>query len=223
MIGACMAVGVASAGMRWALLLVAVAGCSEIRTPTLEASADSTTLAPGQTTQLHVIRHFEGGPFDDVTSQVQYSVTPKSIITISGTGQVTPASDSGVATVTITEKDDTAFTTIRFSVQTVAAKIVSIKLDPSPEIVLTPGQTKQITATAVMSDLTSVDVTKNLAWTSSNINAATVGNEVTSFGLVNAITQGDATITALDKATNTNASIVVLVRGGTDAGADGGP
>src|ERR1700744_501227 len=105
--------------MRWASLLIGalVLSCSEIRTPTLEASADSTTLSAGQTTQIHVLRHFEGGSFDDVTSQVQYGISPKSIInlTVSGnTVQVTPASDTGTATVTITEKDDTAFTTLRF-------------------------------------------------------------------------------------------------------------
>lgn len=215
--------------MRWASLLfvgavgAGFAACSEIRTPTLEAWADSTTLQPGQSTQLHVLRHFEGGPFDDVTSQVQYGVEPKSIITISPTGQVTPASDTGVATVTVTEKDDTAFTTIRFTVSTVAAKIVSITLDPTPEIVLTPGQTQQITANAIMSDLTTQDVTKNLTWTSSSSAVATVGDVIGSYGLVNALTQGDATITAVDSATNTTASTVVLVRGGTDAGADAGP
>lgn len=207
--------------MRWACLFTAVAAvvsCSEIRTPTLEAWADSTTLQPGQTTQLHVLRHFEGGPFDDVTSQVQYGVEPKSIIDISATGVVTPASDTGVATVTVTEKDDTAFTTLRFTVTTVAAKIVSITLDPATEVVMTPGETQQITAHAIMSDLTNQDVTKSLTWTSSSAANVTVGNAIGSFGLATAIAQGQSTITATDPATNATASTVVLVRGSADAG-----
>ena len=50
--------------MRRASLLIGAIlaiSCSEIRTPTLEASADLTTLSAGQTTQVHVLRHFEGG------------------------------------------------------------------------------------------------------------------------------------------------------------------
>jgi hypothetical protein len=193
------------------LLACMALSCSEIRQPTLTASATTTELAPGKTAQLTVTRQFPGGPIDNVTSEVRYAVVPRGVVDVSETGLVTPGPEAGTADVRISELHDEATTTIRFTVTT--AKIVAIRVDPTPLVVLQPGAQRRFGAIATMSDGTESNVTTSVVWQSSNEAAATVGRTQGDVGNVTGVAAGETTITATDAASNQQGRTVVLVQG----------
>jgi hypothetical protein len=195
-----------------ALLFCAVLGasCSEIRTPTLDVSASTNTLGPGQSAQLTVTRHYEGGPFENVTNRAIYTVTPRDVVTVSSAGVVTPGSQLGGCDVRITELDDAATTTVHFNVT--ASRLVALRIDPTL-VVLAPGSSRRLIATAVLNDNTEQDVTQQVTFTSSNDEVASVGQTQPNVGLLTANAEGNATITALDPVTNVQAHTDVVVQG----------
>lgn len=202
-----------------AVLLVS---CSEIRQPMLEASATTTALTagapagvPGASAQLTVTRQFPGGPIENVTALVKYTVIPRDVVKVSATGLVEPGSEPGTADVHIGEPDDQATTTIRFTVAAAAMRVVSIRLDPTPLAVVLPGAQRRFGALATMSDGTEENITNNVKWQSSNEAAATVGTTQGDIGLVTGIAAGETTITAVDVASNVEGRTTVLVQGQT--------
>ena len=198
------------------LFLVVLTGlalsCSEIRQPVLSVTATTTELSPGRTAQLTVTRQFPGGgPLDTVTNEVRYSVFPRDIIDVSDTGLVTPGFETGSADVRITDLKDSAATSIRFTV--IAAKIVSLRMEPASLTRLKPGEARQFGAVATLSDGTESNVTTSVLWESSNASAATVGRTQGDVGNVTGVRSGETTITATAAGTNVQARNVVLVEG----------
>lgn len=202
-----------------AVLLVS---CSELRQPVLEASATTTALTagapagvPGASAQLTVTRQFQGGPIENVTALVTYTVIPRDVVKVSSTGLVEPGPEPGTADVHIGESDDQATTTIRFTVTAASMRVVAIRLDPTPLAVLTPGAQRRFGALATLSDGTEQNITNNVKWQSSNEAAATVGTTQGDIGLVTGIAAGETTITAVDVASNVEGRTTVLVQGET--------
>src|SRR5262249_11737617 len=65
---------------------------------------------------------------------------------------------------------------------------------PTP-VTMAKGSNVQLTATATLSDMTTVDVTQTATWTSNNLAAVTV-----SHGLLHGLDFGQATVTAASEA-----------------------
>jgi N-acetylneuraminic acid mutarotase len=86
------------------------------------------------------------------------------------------------------------------------ATLQSITVTPSPPA-LGVGTTEQLTATGTFADGTTGDVTTQVAWTSSNTSAVTVG---ASTGLATGVTLGSATITAAGGSVTTNLSATIV-------------
>ncbi len=70
--------------------------------------------------------------------------------------------------------------------------LTGLQISPAPQFRLAPGTSLQLTATGIRSDLTSENVTNNVAWSSSAASVATVS----STGLVTAAGLGTAVLTA---------------------------
>lgn len=186
--------------------------CSEIRQPVLAVTATTTELGPGKTAQLTVTKQFPGGgPIETVTNEVRYTVIPRDVLDVSPTGLVTPGPEMGNADIHISDLKDSATTTIRFNVS--AAKVVSLRIDPTPVVVLQPAASRRFGAIATLSDGTESNVTTTVLWQSSNEAAATVGRTQGDIGNVVGVASGETTITALDAASNVQARTVVIVQG----------
>ncbi|MBX3227741.1 MAG: Ig-like domain-containing protein [Labilithrix sp.] len=193
-------------------VLVAVIACAETRQPTLEATATTTTLAPGQSANVIVTRRFPGGgPIENVTDRVAFTVTPRDVLDVEPDGVVSPGSQSGNATLRIDDPDSEASTSLSFVV--LGSKVASLRIDPTPTAALAPGQIRIFTAVTTFEGGAIDDATARVQWSSSNEAAATVGRTQGSFGVVTAIAEGETTITALDVASNVEARTVVVVRG----------
>lgn len=199
------------------LALLVVVSCAQPIEPTLDVIASAQTLivhpanaanTAGSSMQLTVKRRYPGGDVQDVTNEVSYAIE-KGIGTVSSHGLVTAGSD--IAPIIIRVSDDESDATALASVQVVAAQIVAIDLTPSPAVVLSPGQTRLFSASARYNSGDVVDVTTSLLWSSADETVASVGNDLGTKGLVNAIAAGDTTILALDPATQIQGRSTVFV------------
>lgn len=182
--------------------LVTVLGCSETRQPMLSVTSTTTELAPGKTAQLTVTRQFPGGPIETVTNAVHYVATPRDVVTVSGTGLVSPGVESGTAEVRISDWEDSASTSLRFTVVVVEGALAAITVTPNPAVVAV-GASLPLSATGHRSSGQTDDLTRAASWSSTDEAKATVDPN----GVVTGISAGAVTITAKDAAG--------LVRGST--------
>ncbi|MEO6774844.1 MAG: Ig-like domain-containing protein [Kofleriaceae bacterium] len=147
------------------------------------------------------------GTFTDATAVDPSSVTWESsnpaAATIAATGLVTPVA---LGTTTITARVGTVFATTDLTVT--AASLVSIALTPNPASVV-PGDTIALAATGTLSDTTTIVLTQNLTWSTSDATTATVTTAGTR-GVVGGVAIGDVTITATDGTVSGTATVHVL-------------
>lgn len=139
------------------------------------------TLNPGQSYQLTETVL----PSDASDKTVSWSSSDESVATVSASGFVTAAAE-GTATITVTTNDGGYTATCSIDVVPQLIPVTGVDLSVS-NLQLDAGQTYQLDATVYPSDATNKDV----VWSSSNSDVATVSNA----GLVSAISQGMADIT----------------------------
>jgi hypothetical protein len=131
---------------------------------------------------------------------VTSSVAPTAVWTSSNTGAATVSNTdgtrgvvtavaSGSATITATEAGTAGTATV-----TVIVSVVSIAITPVGD--LARGTSRQLIATATLSDATTVDVTAQATWASSDAAALAVGDAAATKGLATALTTAGATVTA---------------------------
>ncbi|UBO73676.1 beta strand repeat-containing protein [Aeromonas rivuli] len=155
----------------------------------LSISTPPLTLAAGLTAQLAANGSYDDGSSLDVTASVSWTSSDPLVATVSPSGLVTAVAP-GTAIITGTLSGETA---------TILVTVTSAVLNPGgltitvPPLTLAAGLTGQLTATGSYSDGSSVDVTADVSWTSSNPAVATVGLNT---GLVTAVLPGSATITS---------------------------
>jgi alpha-tubulin suppressor-like RCC1 family protein len=187
-------------------MLGSLAGCSETATnpdtppaavATLQVTAPTTTLAPGQQTQLTVtVRDAEG---DVLTGRVvQYTSSATAVVTVSGTGRVTGVA-VGNAKVTVTSEGKAA--DINLSV--VTAPVAMVQVVPAT-VTLDPAGTASLAAT-VRDAANNVLADREVGWVSSAPGIATVDAN----GKVTALTGGEATITAASGGKSAVATVTV--------------
>lgn len=145
-------------------------------------------------------------PDDASNTDVTWAITTGSdFATISEDGLVT-ALANGTITVTVTTEDgsftDTIEIVITGQVVPVTSITISVANDAEPTIV-TAGGTLQLVATVLPEDTTDADV----VWTATPVGVVTVDEN----GLVTAVANGTAVITATSVSGNVTASITVTV------------
>lgn len=158
-----------------------------------------TTLGVGDTAQIVATVY----PTTVSNKTVLYESSAPDIAEVSDTGLIT-AKAEGSATITVTsEATSTVTATVAVSVSEAVIPVESITLNHTAASLLV-GQTLQLEATITPDNATD----KTVTWTTSDGGAASVDQN----GLVNALEQGDATITAVPNGNSAlSASCVVTL------------
>ena len=175
---------------RWVTIAMAmaVAACDDPAGPVpvdrIALSAPAATVIVGQTLQITAVVMDEDG--DTLTDRsVEWSSANDAVATVSAAGLVTGVSPGGVV---ITAKAEGK--TSEFTLNVVPVPVASVVVAPDPAEVPV-GTTRELFATA--RDAAGTPLTgRAVVWTSSNPEVATVSSS----GVVTALRQGAATITA---------------------------
>ena len=212
-------------GLSLVCLALSIAGCAASGLDAIQVAPATQTLAVGQTAHLTATatygnsKHFTT---QDITSAATWTSSAPAIATISSAGVVTAVS-AGTATITASTSAYNGLATSTASISVTGSSggasggtITSISVIPSAQAVSAPGQTSQFIAIGVTSSGAPVNLTNQVAWSSSSTQIATIGAVN---GLASAVGPGTTTITALY--TNTTGGTVATgtasfsVTGGT--------
>lgn len=158
-------------------------------------------LPVGHDLQLHAAALLSDGTTIDVTDLVTWTSAGPAVATVSATGELAGMS-IGITVVTAKLGAVTAAATVTVT----AAALDSIEITPASSS-LPIGLSEQLTATGTFSDGTKVDLTNQVAWTSSATATASISNVPA--GLVTAHAAGTATITATAGAISGTATVTV--------------
>jgi uncharacterized protein YjdB len=194
-----------------ALFLVAlalpIAGCTNQLVDTISVSPSAQSVGVGQTVQFTAtgsVGHGSNHPTttSDITTQVTWTSSSPSVATINSSGVATGVA-SGTTTITATINGYTGVLSASASL-TVASSgsggtgvvtgITSLAVIPGAQTVAAPGQTSQFIAIGTTASGSTIDITSQVAWSSSSVQIGTV---VANSGLATAVGQGATTITAL--------------------------
>ncbi|HEX4487104.1 MAG TPA: Ig-like domain-containing protein [Terriglobales bacterium] len=143
-------------------------------------------LTSGGTLQLHATGHFSDGSTQDVTDALTYASSNPAVVTVSSDG-ILHFVAPGTATITVS-RGGVSFS---FLVTSSGATVTTLTVTPAVRSVA-KGLTTQFTASAVLSDSSTQDVTTSAVWNSSAQSVATVNSS----GLAGGVTQGTSSITA---------------------------
>ena len=188
-------------------------GCgSNTEVGSIQITPVSQSLKGGQTAQFTALGTIGHGKHpattQDVTTTVTWTSNAPAIATISASGLATGVS-AGTATITASMPGSisaTAAVTVTGSGGGGVPDVVSLSVIPGSQSVASPTQTSQFIAIGTTSSGATEDLTRQVAWSSSSQQIATIG---ASTGLAAGVGQGTATITAL----YTNAGDQTVVAG----------
>ena len=155
----------------------------------------STTIAEGENEQLTATV----APVNATNKNVLWSTSNANVATVSDTGLVNAVA-AGSATITVTTEDG-GFTAKCDVTVSQYYHVTSVSLSPTV-LALHPGEENNLVATISPSNATN----KNVNWTTSNSNVATVNG-----GTVTAVSAGTATITVTTEDGSKTASCTVTV------------
>src|SRR3974390_2830988 len=160
--------------------------------PTL---ALSVSPAPPTTTQFVATGTYSFGNPQDISKQVAWSPTDPKVVTIDGNGVAT-AVGSGRAYVSAQIQDPV--TGKLFTPNTILAvvpQLTAIMVTPA-SATIAHGTSQQFTATGKFNDNSSVDITSQVAWISSQPGFAIISGSPGTQGLTNGVAAGTVNITA---------------------------
>ena len=185
-------------------LITALIGCGNPSgLDSVQVSPGSQSLTVGQTAQFTATGTYGNAKHPstaNITSGVNWTATNPAVATVNSSGLVTGV---GAGTTTITAST-TAFngpvsssasvTVTGSAASATVVSIVSISVIPGTQSVSSPNQTSQFIAIGTTSSGATVNLTRQVAWSSSSTQIATIGATT---GLATAVGKGTATITAL--------------------------
>ncbi|MFA5939319.1 MAG: Ig-like domain-containing protein [Sinimarinibacterium sp.] len=160
----------------------------------VEIAPQAVQLAKGTTSALKATALYASGDKEDVTESAVWTSANSTIASVSdtaGSRGVVRGANVGSTEVTADFSGFSGTATIDVT----AAVAATLSITPaSPS--LSKGTTGQLVATATFTDGTSQDVTADSAWASSAPAVATVGNQAGDKGLLTAVAQGSAVVSA---------------------------
>ena len=197
----------------WALFLIAlvlpIAGCTNSLVDSLAVTPTSQSLSVGQTVQLTATGttgHGSNHPSttQNVTATATWTSSNAAVASVNSTGLAT-ALTAGTTTITATMNGFTgtisasATVTVAGSSGTggtggASGAVTSLTIIPSSQSVAVPTETTQFLAIGTTSTGATVNLTNQVAWSTSSTQIATIGG---STGLATALTQGTVTVIAL--------------------------
>ncbi|HKO49007.1 MAG TPA: Ig-like domain-containing protein, partial [Polyangiaceae bacterium] len=149
------------------------------------------SIPKGMTQELMATATLSDGTTTDVTSQAAWLSSDETLATVDASSGVVTAVAVGTASISATV-DGVAGTT---DVTITSANLVAIGVTPATPSVA-KGLQKQFTATGTYTDATTLDLTTQVTWASSDETIATVGNAVGSEGLASTTGVGGSSISA---------------------------
>lgn len=166
------------------------------------------TLPVGRTQQYTAIGTFSDATTDDLTALVTWSSSDSAMLAISNA-----AGSQGLATA-LAPGDVTVSATLdgitgTAAVTVVAVTLQSISVTPATSSLIV-GRTQQLTATGSYNDGSTLDITTQVTWTSSDDTHATISNVDGSRGVVTGVAVGAATLTATMGAITGTAAVDVI-------------
>lgn len=172
---------------------------TDMNTPVSSAPQNGLTVTPssisftsaGATQQLTATATYADGTAQNVTSNTvtAYSSSAAAVATVSATGVVSAVAN-GTATITASHGGFSATSAVTVNIPPVTQ--TGLTVTPSSFTLTTAGATQPLTVTATYSNGSTQNVTAGAGFASSNAAVATV----TTSGLVAAVANGAATITA---------------------------
>ncbi len=184
-------------------------GCAVSGLDSIQVSPTTQALTVGQTTQFSVVGTYGNGSHPHtqaITTGLTWTSSNPAVASVSTAGLAVAV---GAGTTTITASiaafngptSSSAAITVSAAAGGVAGgNIVSVAVIPGAQTVAAPTQTTQFLAIGTTSSGATVNLTSQVAWSSSSVQIATIG---ATSGLATAVGQGTATITALYNAGNT--------------------
>jgi Big-like domain-containing protein len=184
-------------------MLLLLSGCGWNGTPTrindftpltsIEISADTPTIAAGTSTKLSVKGNFSGLFTRDITDQAVWSSDSTTVA-----GFATAASPNRVTghvpgTATLTATVGSVSATFKLTVS--SATITALTITPAAPTIA-KGLNTQFAVSGAFSDSTTLDLTNDVTWDSSDTTVATISDIVDNKRVVKALAVGTSTITA---------------------------
>jgi hypothetical protein len=201
-----------------------------ISSPTLVSIAvtpTTPTIANGTDQQFTATGTYSDASTEDITSAATWSSGTPSVAVISnasGSEGLATSVSVGSSVITAGLNGISGNTTLTVS----AATLVSIAVTPA-NTSMPVATNEQYTATGTYSDASTLNITKEVTWNSSNTSRATISNAVASKGLVTGVSAGTTTISATDSGITGNTGLTVInisigdsLQGGKVACLDGG-
>jgi len=195
-------------------LVLPFVGCgSSTAIDSIQVSPTAVSVGTGATAQLTAMGTIGHGSHpssnENITATVNWTSSATSVATVSAAGVVTGVS-AGTATITATTQgfgglitsNAASVTVTGTGGGTVTGDLSSLAIIPGSQSVASPSQTGQFIAIGTTSAGTTVDVTSQVAWTSSSAQVA----KISTSGLATGLSQGTTTITAI--ATNPDGTVV---------------
>jgi len=169
----------------------------------LQVTPQNSGVAAGFQIGFEAIATFSNGITQDLTPFVIWTSSNSGVASITN-GQAIPGTATAVAPGTTTISALFAGVSGSTSLTVTNATLTSISISPS-SVSIPVGQGQQYRATGAFSDTTSLDLTRQVTWGSSDPQVATI----TSIGLANALTSGTSTISAELKGVSDTAILTV--------------
>ena len=177
---------------------------------TLHINPPVTTELIGGTVQYSVTADLSTGDTISATNEVTYTSSDEAIAVINEGGLAT-ATGEGEATITAsyTLNGVTSTATATLTVKPASITLVSISVSPS-SIEKPIGTTGTFKATAIYSDGTSYDVTRETTWVSNENDIVTIETLGENAGDAHTLSAGSATITASYNSKTDTSSVTVI-------------
>lgn len=156
----------------------------------IQVTPANPSLPLGANQQLTATGVFSDNSTQDVSASVTWTVLDTSIASVQSNG--------------LLESSNTGSTTVFASIGAVigstgltvtSATLVGISVSPVNSS-RAKGLTQHFTATGILSDNTSIDITDQVSWTSSDTNVLTISNVFGNNGLASTLNQGTVSVTA---------------------------
>lgn len=180
------------------LLTLSFTGCVNATLKSIAVTPETPSVQVGKTQQMTATGTYSDGSTKTITSTVDWTSSDTSEASVSSTGLVT-----GVApgTVTVTAAlDDLSGTT---SVTVTIANLASIAITPNNASILSDGS-QQFTAIGTLDDGSTVNITDEVTWNSSDTSVATINSS----GLATAVATGTTNITAISGSITSNTAVL---------------
>lgn len=194
-------------GLALALCPILAIGCKNFfigpTLTTVTVSPSTPSVAVGKTQQMVATGTYDNGTTDTVTDSASWASSDNTIATVGSTGLVTGVA-AGTATISATLDGLSGSTTVTVTV----ANLASISITTTDQS-LSSGQTAQFTATGILQNGTTTDLTDSVTWNSSNTAAATIDS--TGLATAQSVTSTQTTnITATSGSITSNVKVLTV-------------